>query len=142
MRVSVSVPWLGLLLTLLTSGCANNGQVAVHPARGQVLFEGKPIPHAIVVLHFLNAPDKIQPQPRALVQDDGSFVLETYGTQDGAPAGEYAVTIEWWLSSGDPSDDAPPINHLPARFAKADTSGLRVHVEPGENHFPAIQLSR
>jgi hypothetical protein len=107
-----------------------------------VLYEGKPIPHAFVVFHPLQAPDKSVPQPRAKVQDDGTFVLETYGTQDGAPAGEYAVTVEWWLSNAKQSDDAPPSNRLPVRYAKAGTSGLRARVQVGENQIPTIYLSR
>ena len=138
MRVSVSL-FCGLVL--FTTGCGQSDQLPVHPARGQVLLEGKPIPHAIVVFHPVKAPEKSQPQPRALVQDDGTFVLETYGTKDGAPEGEYAVTIEWWLSEKR-SDDAPPSNRLPARYARAETSGLRARIEAGENQIPTIRLSR
>ena len=146
MRVSYtlfSLSWL----TLLPMGCGSQTPpVPVYAARGQVLFEGRPIPHALVVLHPLQTADDAVPRPRGKVQDDGTFVLETYTSADGAPAGEYAVTVECWLSNakGRPGerDDAPPTNRLPARYAKAATSGLRVRVEAGENQIPTIRLSR
>jgi hypothetical protein len=143
MRVAVSGYWLLSFLALAASGCgARDERLPVYPARGQVLYEGKPIPHAFVVLHPLEVPDVSFPRPRGTVQEDGSFVLETYGTRDGAPAGEYAVTVEWWLSDAEGSPDAPPTNRLPARYARTESSGLRVRVEAEDNEIPTIPLSR
>lgn len=132
---------LGLAALTLT-GCGGS-ENPVHPVRGQVLFEGKPTPHALVVLHPINGP-KDAPRPRALVAEDGTFRVGTYAEGDGAPPGEYAVTVEWLLTSARKGvdSDAPPSNRLPVRYAAAKTSGLRIVVEPGDNEAPPLNLKR
>jgi hypothetical protein len=81
-------------------------------------------------------------KPRGQVEADGTFTLTTYEAGDGAPAGEYQVTVEWWLASGKPGDDRPPANRLPARYARAETSKLTARIEPGTNRLAAIELKR
>jgi hypothetical protein len=132
---------VGLALLAL-GGCGKSDREPTHPVRGQVAYNGKPIPHAIVVFHPLTEPGKNVPRPRATVNADGTFVLATYEASDGAPAGQYAVTIEWWQSNEKAAPDAPPSNRLPPRYAKTATSGLRVRVEPGDNQIPTIQLRK
>jgi hypothetical protein len=126
-------------------GCSKGDQQAVHPVRGHIEYDGKPVPHAFVVLHPVRVAGKEFPKPRAKVAEDGSFVVETYAAKDGAPVGEYLVTVEWFLSSAKAgegeSDDLPARNYLPQRYAKAETSGLRVSVQAGKNEIPKIQLT-
>jgi hypothetical protein len=57
--------------------------------------ENKPTPGALVILHPLNDPDPRAPRPVARVGADGRFSPTTYSADDGAPAGEYAVTVAW-----------------------------------------------
>src|SRR5207249_8533874 len=107
------------LVALSVVGCGSDGRKPVYPAKGQVLVTGKPAQYAQVALHPLNPADKDAPHPTANVGPDGTFVLTTYQAQDGAPAGEYAVTVQWWLTSAKKgareSDDTPAVNRLPAR---------------------------
>ena len=73
------------------------------------------------------------------------FTLSTYGPRDGAPAGEYLVTVEWWQArptKARDGDDSPPINRLPARYASAQASRLRVQVAEGTNELQPFQLSK
>jgi hypothetical protein len=121
------------------AGCGD-GRVHVHPVQGQVLFEGKPAPHAHVVLHPVHANDKTPP-PQAKVGADGSFSVGTYQAGDGAPAGEYVVTVQWLLTSAQ-NPDAPASNRLPVRYSQASTSGLRVQVREGENQLPPLELKK
>src|SRR5215475_11519546 len=91
--------WGGVcLLACLCSACAKSDRTSVYPARGQVLFEGEPTPHALVVLHPVSAENKETPRPQGKVDADGAFTLSTYDAGDGAPAGEYVVTVQWLLS--------------------------------------------
>jgi len=79
------------------------------------------------------------------LDESGQFTLSTYGSRDGAPTGEYFVTVEWWqarqtkLRDG---DDSPPINRLPARYADAHGSKLRVQVTEGTNELQPFRLTR
>ncbi|MBY0456438.1 MAG: hypothetical protein K2V38_03815, partial [Gemmataceae bacterium] len=52
---------------------------------------------ALVVFHPTgpDAEKKIGGKPFGKVGDDGTFTLTTYTEKDGAPEGEYGVTIDW-----------------------------------------------
>src|SRR2546423_1070374 len=97
MRVPVSLSTL-LAVCLGSAGCGDAGRLPVHPAAGQVLLAGKPVPQALVVLHPEGdaSPDAVRPQ--ATADADGAFRLSTYETGDGAPAGTYRVTVARWRS--------------------------------------------
>ena len=78
----------------------------------------------------------------ALVKDDGSFVLGTYGKEDGAPPGEYRVSVQWLVQTQKIETEGNPLprNLLPARYGNFETSGLDVQIQQGENVLPALQL--
>lgn len=103
------------------------------PVKGTVYFEGAPTPDAQVAFHLVN-PDKKAPTRTgdAFVDADGSFVLSSYNANDGAPTGEYLVTVVWrqpWLDA----QGRPGPNILPERYSKPDTTDLRVRVKDGSN---------
>src|SRR6516162_2916123 len=91
---------LGTLL--LVSGCGQ-GRKTVYPVYGKVLTAGeKPAEGALVVFHPLGAATTESTKPLAYVKNDGSFALTTYTQADGAPEGEYAITIEWRPPTSNP----------------------------------------
>lgn len=73
-----------------------------------------------------------------ITQRDGAFELTTYAMHDGAPAGEYKVTVTW------PDDSMPvdececvdPLLHdrLSGKYADRKTTSLLVTLPPRENH--------
>jgi hypothetical protein len=134
--------WPALLTCLLCSGCGTGGR-PVYPVRGQVLYEGKPTPGALVIFHPVEDPDPLAPRPIARVGPDGRFAPTTYRTGDGAPAGEYAVSISWVpeYDQQDPRAEREPANLLPERYSKAATSGLRVQIRQGPNELAPFRLS-
>jgi hypothetical protein len=147
MRTSFSGTWWFPLLSLFVLGCGSDDKrLPVHPARGQILYAGKSIPHAQITFHPLDTSKKDAPRPHATVAKDGTFALTTYNGDDGAPAGEYAVTVEWWLTDAkrgtQEGDSAPPTNRLPKRYASVSTSKLHVTIQEGDNELPIIQLPR
>src|SRR5437879_6143573 len=85
----------GGLLALLP-GCARDGRKPVYPVHGRVLDgNNKPAAGALLIFHPIEVSDLDLTKPLAHVRDDGTFALTTYNKDDGAPEGEYAVTIEW-----------------------------------------------
>ena len=66
-------------------------------------------------------------RPTGQVDKDGKFTLTTFAANDGAPAGDYEVTVEWWVSK----NDKPAVNRLPARYRQPERSGLRATVAGG-----------
>jgi hypothetical protein len=136
-----------VLAALLATSCARDRRKPTFPVRGQVLYEGNPTPEALVIFHPLNDPDPRAMRPLGRVGADGRFTLTTYRAGDGAPAGDYAVTVSWQkevdrqgLPVEERKNDEP--NLLPDRYGKPGTSGLRVHVEAGANEFPPFRLGR
>ncbi len=68
----------------------------------------------------------------AITDASGRYRLGTFGTADGAPAGEYQVALAE-PQSDDP--DGPLPQRIAARYNDFDTSGLRFTVEPRSNRF-------
>ena len=81
------------------------------------------------------------PRPVAYAEGDGSFVPTTYDSADGAPAGRYAVTVEWRRPPSN-EDALPSANLLPARYAKAATTPLKIQIREGENNLETFQVKR
>jgi hypothetical protein len=137
---------LPALLALLGGSCARDGRRPVFPVSGQVLYEGKATQGALVIFHPLNDPDPRAPRPVARVGQDGRFSPTTYAAGDGAPAGEYAVTVAWVQEVDNQNapreEQKEPRNLLPDRYSKPATSGLRVQVKAGRNDLPPFRLTR
>src|SRR5581483_380642 len=108
-HVAVSVAGVLLLYVLCGRGAADDPTelAAVHPARGQVLCDGKPLPEAALRLYPVGPGDF--PRPQGQSKADGSFVLWTYRQGDGVPPGEYRVTVHWFEKL-DPKEDRRPRN--------------------------------
>lgn len=129
------------LLAWLGPGCAKGPPRPIYPVRGQFLFEGRPMAGAFIVFHPLDDADPRAVRPRAHADAEGRFVLTTYSTGDGAPAGDYAVTVQWPVArpgGGDHEDDPP--DRLRGRYSDPKTSGLKARVEAKANDLPPFQL--
>jgi hypothetical protein len=83
--------------------------------------------------------DNFTPNPYARVEDDGSFELNTYSKHDGAPAGDYVVTVVWKKAVTPTSRERGP-DLLKGRFADPRKSQLRVQITPGNNELQTLQL--
>ncbi|MCS6852067.1 MAG: metallophosphoesterase [Gemmataceae bacterium] len=106
----------------------------VHPVRGRVYCEGTPVAHALVTFHALSEEKRPARTADAITAADGSFVLSTYTANDGAPVGEYVVTVAPWRPVAE--DGARSANFfVPAKFASPASSNLRVKVQAGSNTF-------
>jgi hypothetical protein len=79
-------------------GCGGDGKPAPVPATGKVMFNKTTPPvGALVVFHPKDPAlaKAMSGTPIAKVQEDGTFALTSYAQGDGAPPGEYGVTIDW-----------------------------------------------
>src|SRR5262245_17767468 len=86
----------------VTIGCSKSrdtNQLPVFPVTGHLSVNGQEPSGAFVVLHPKSgtgvAPNGEVVHPRAVVKPDGSFAIGTYGADDGAPSGDYSLTVEW-----------------------------------------------
>ena len=130
-----AVALLGACSLLLGCG-GDDGRAPVHPVSGEILVDGRPAEGVTVVLHPVGAgPGEAGARPNKPVGRtgaDGRFRVTTYDAYDGAPAGEYVVTMAW-------SEPGVP-DRLGGRYRLADRSEFRATVGEGENRLPPFDL--
>jgi predicted phosphodiesterase len=106
------------------------------PVKGYVYCDGVPPAGATIAFHQKGATTNLayRAVADAVIEGDGSFTLSSAGPFDGAPAGDYVVTVAY---DGRYSFNGKKIKNddLPARFAKPDTSDLKATVKVGANEL-------
>ena len=130
---------------LFLAGCGGSSDAPdLVEAQGVVTYKGQPLPNANVVFHPESGPVAIgQTDAQGMVQ------MRTSG-QPGAPVGTHAVTVTAFEAStgtsseseesvGTPAakaDQSPPKSLIPERFAKPNTSQLKITIpEAGDKNF-------
>jgi hypothetical protein len=142
-RSAGHVSWLAVCFVSLSLTSCGSKEPPVYEVRGQILFNGKPVPHAFVALHPLESTQPTAIRPSATTDETGHFILSSYHAEDGAPPGEYIATVEWRKPKqldSDASVQGP--NLLPARYSKPATSDLRVIVKPDNNEEQYLRLKK
>lgn len=123
-----------------TCGCSryyedrfSRARPPVFKASGRVTWNGSPAWGAIVTLHSrihnLAASGK--------TDHDGVFKLTTWRPDDGAVAGEHAVTVETIVITGYTADGLPiEVNTMPPEYRDPEKSGLTATIsDKGKNSF-------
>jgi hypothetical protein len=132
-----------LPLALWGSGCGAEGPtVPLYPATGKVMFKGQPAAGAVVTLVPVSPAGADVPASRGVAGEDGTFRLTTFARDDGAPAGEYRVTVRWPSKAADPEAAPGPFgaDRLNGRYADPNRSGLRAAVAPGATDLAPLEL--
>lgn len=123
------------------AGVSERGRRPTFPVKGKVFFDGTPAAGAQVVFHYVDpATKKTGRLADAFAEPDGTFVLTTYNAFDGAPSGDYAVTViqrQPWLDA----QGKPGRSLLPDRYAKPETTDLRARVGNTSNDI-VLELKR
>lgn len=142
-RVAVSLSTFAFALAIVSSsGCGSPDEalLPVFPVSGKVEVDGEPAEGALVVFHpVTELPGELRPSGETGA--DGTFALSTYDSGDGAPTGEYRVTIVIPVTPAGPNPDpdlAP--DRLRGRYANPATSNLQVVVEERENKLPVFAV--
>jgi len=143
---------LGLVILL---GCGPD-RIKVYPVNGKVLYKGKPAAGARIIFHPQGGSDKMmQERPVGFAGDDGVFQLTTFDSGDGAPAGEYIVTVKWTGGARQPSygaadENAPPEDprdrvrrkdRLKGKYWDPRKSELRAAIDEGPNDLSPFDLN-
>jgi len=148
----ISVQWrrlqLPLSLTILAilpcalTGCGEKAKAweRVYPADGIVNFKGKPLAGAVVTLVPLDDEFPSSVRPTATSKDDGTFQLGTHSAADGAPAGDYKALVLHFPVVGKKDSPSAGPNDLPVKYAKAETTDLKVTIVAGQTNIPPLEL--
>lgn len=141
---------------LCMNGCSGGAtgagnRLPTHQVTGKVTYKGQALDGAHITYH---PKDPAAPGAFAKTDSSGNYSLRTYTDGDGAPAGEYTVTIE--KSSGPPPvqksgaemfkemearaeqglppESTTPTLLVPVAYTKAETTDLRVKVVEGSGN--------
>ena len=136
------------LLAGLVAGCGRSDlpehAVPVFKVGGALTHKGAPMGKAVITFHPTSpAPVSGKTKPpvvTATADDQGKYALSTYYTGDGAPEGQYTVTIYWpgerntkVVTPGMEGDQPLAPDRLKMAHADAKTSKLKATVEKKEN---------
>jgi hypothetical protein len=140
------------LAILLCAGCGKNhtgikgAKLAVFPVKGKLTIDGHPMAGARLLFNPTKdfPAGSAQVRPQATVDADGTFEVSTYGKGDGAPEGEYRVSVSWkpdeggHLSSEQRSDED---EKAPESVRRPKSSKLRAKVVQGQTELPPWNLT-
>ena len=123
-------------ILLFSLGCARNDWHAqLVPAAGSIRINGEVPVYLVVKLHPVDGQvDSRESCPWGIVDDAGRYILSTYKRGDGAPPGEYRVTLVW------PVEPGALVDRLKDAYQTPDKAVTTVLVTPDSSEIPMIQL--
>lgn len=131
------------ILAIMLVGCGKRqgDRGTLYPAEGQVFLNQEPLAGALVVLYPKGESGANSTPSRAQTGPDGRFRVGTLAPGDGAPEGEYAVTvIRYPMQKQSDGGYAAGANDLPKKYTNPTTTDLRVQVSEGKSSLPALVL--
>jgi hypothetical protein len=139
-------------LPALLQGCGGNGKPPAIAATGKVMFnKTTPAAGALIVLHPIDpAFEKvIGGKPFAKAEEDGTFKLTTYNEGDGAPEGEYGVTVEWrkadkakpkFSIGGDEGGGGGGRSMLKPKYGNPQSPFMKVTIKSGDKNELLLEV--
>lgn len=127
------------------SSCQRSGETQLFRTTGELFIDGQPAVGAR--LAFRPEGDESTARwpsgyPRAVVDDAGKFVVETFEQADGCPAGDYTVLVTWpaTLPGGEHDEEAETVDRLRGRYATRESSPLKAKVEAKPTELGRYEL--
>jgi hypothetical protein len=142
LRCSVAVA------ALIFMGCGDGRSFPkVYEVKGAVLVNGQPANDVQVTLNRISPEPLATPAtPQAITDTKGEFFITSYNADDGAPSGEYVVTIEWRERTGIMKQDFEGVDRLGGAYAKIDKTrnmpGFIIKVEGRPLELPPFTLTQ
>jgi hypothetical protein len=136
----------GLLCLVPFIAACGKSDLETFPVSGEVRFRGKPAAGAVIMFHRkVESDDRKILLPNGRTDQLGRFILGTYAQNDGAPAGEYRVSIIWPgplpnAVPGDSESSHGGPDKLKGRYGDPEKSGLKATVAASNNNLPPFEL--
>jgi hypothetical protein len=138
-----------IALALIAISCSSKKKYELLPVRGKVLVNDKPAKGVLVMfLPAVEGPDA--PHPVATTAEDGTFALVT-DEDDGAPAGDYIVTMQWLKEAPAPNSkkgeaismrmSGDPVDDLKGKYIERK-NGIKVKIQKGVEEVPPFKLQK
>ena len=131
---------LALIALSAPIGCGGSNKPKAYPTAGEVYFQGKPAEGASVVFVPLEA-GVGSVYPSGEVDGSGAFRLTSFKADDGAPAGEYAIVLNWQKTEVRNGEVyLVERDKFGGRFANVAVSNLRAEVKKEKNQIKRIDV--
>ncbi len=126
-------------LVALVSSCSSKGP-RLYSVTGMVRINGEPARDVNIMFTPVTPLEGVtEPlSPSAVTGDDGTYHLMSFKPGDGAPAGDYQVTVSYPMSRFNKHLNG--VDRLKGKFANPKTSGLTAKVEPKSNELAPFDL--
>jgi len=112
---------------------------ATFPVEGRLTVDGQPVAGVTVAFYSYNAEtERWTSVCDGRTDEKGRFQVTTYFRFDGAPAGEFAVTVV--KRNGPEVEGEEPKSLLPAKYAAPASTPLKVTIKEGTNDV-ALELT-
>jgi len=131
-----------LLVVVLVALYSKESRLPVFPVAGKLLLNNTVAPGAQVIFFPKDGhPDA--PRPQGTVDQHGNFTLTTYEPGDGAPLGDYLVTVRWQKVVGK-GEDARAVEIIAPEYRSPRTTNLKALIaEQAANRVMlSLQTSR
>ena len=152
MWISTKPHFLHLFFCMAILGCGEESSfkptVPVFPTSGKILYQGKPLAGIILIFHPADENQKIKSQ--ATTGDDGKFVATTFKTADGAPEGDYTITLTVSSNESDSAREDAAIERksrkegqvrFPPKYQNPATSSLKVKVTKNQPDLGILEIN-
>lgn len=132
---------LSVVTLVAFAGCGENLSVPrTAPVSGSVTSKGKPAPGIRVKFHPQFEMGKVKFTPYGETGPEGRYVLNTGAPGNGAPVGDYIVTIEKPRSGTDANGLEAEVDDLKGKYSDPQKSQFKVSVKSGENVVPPFDI--
>jgi hypothetical protein len=130
-----------------TAPAIKGAKLPVFPVKGKLLMDGKPMIAAAIMFNPVAKfpPGVSHMQPRATADENGDFTVTTYNPGDGAPAGDYKITISWKGEEAAGFTDGgrgETEEKAPRDFWNVGTSKIRIKVKEEPNALQVWDLAQ
>lgn len=132
------------IFLIIIVGCSKKKQLEIIHVKGKILLRGgdgttSPMNGARIVFNPISNEDLFSVFPAATANQDGSFQIGTLAKEDGAPEGDYIVTIQWKekvvpqhdVFGKGPMDHGPDL--LNDAYSNRSRSPLKVKINKGQD---------
>jgi hypothetical protein len=143
-RIGINSIWLAIV-AVMVSGCGSDvAPVPLYEASGKVTVQGQPAEGAKVVFYptssALQGPR--MPIPAGTTDATGTFHLQSYEPKDGAPAGEFKVTVIWPepIPPNVDQEMYQPKDRLQGRYSDPQRTTITATIPEGGGELPPFEL--
>jgi hypothetical protein len=143
-HIGINSTWFAIV-AVVACGCGGNvATVPLYETSGKVTVQGQPADGAKVV--FYPTSSELQgprmPIPAGMADATGTFQLQSYEPQDGAPAGEFKVTVIWPepIPPNVDQEMYQPKDRLQGRYSDPQRTTIKATIPEGGGEIPPFQL--